>query len=138
MKLVVDASVSVKWYIPEIYEQEAGKLLQGSYQLHVPELILPEFCNVIWMKVRRNEITKAEGEKIVSAFSKKRWTIHTHQKIIKSAYTGAELSGKTVYDWTYLALAISLNCEMVTADSKFYKALETTTFKKNLKWIEDV
>ena len=141
MNFVVDASVSVKWYIPEIYEQEASKLLTGNHHLHAPELILPEFCNVIWMKVRRAEITKTKGEKIVDAFSKlskQTLIIHSHKKIIKAAFAGAESSGKTVYDWTYLALAISLSCEMFTADSKFYKALENTPVKKHLRWIEDI
>lgn len=141
MKFVIDASVAVKWYVPEIYEQEATKLLKGGHNFHAPELFLPEFCNVIWMKLRRNEITKNEGEKIVFAFasySEKKIIIHSHQKTIKAAYTGAEASGKTVYDWTYLALAILLSCEMVTADSKFYKALETTPVKKHLRWIEDI
>ncbi len=141
MKFVIDASVAVKWYVPEIYEQEATTLLKGGHDFHAPELFLPEFCNVIWMKVRRNEINKSVGEKIVSAFalySEKKIKIHSHQSVIKSAYIGAESSGKTVYDWTYLALAISLSCEMVTADGKFYRALETTPVKEHLRWIEDI
>lgn len=137
MNYVVDASVSVKWYIPEIYEQEAARLLKGRHSFHVPEIILPEFSNIIWKKVRRGEITNTEGETIISAFSRKRWRIHSHKKIIKSAYAGAEATGQTVYDWTYLALAISLSCEFVTADEKFYKVVEQTAFKTNLKWIGD-
>ena len=137
MNYVVDASVSVKWYVPEIYEQEATRLLKGKHRLHVPELILPEFSNIIWKKAKRGEITEAEGEKIISAFSRKKWAIHSHKQIIKSAYTGAAATGQTVYDWTYLALAISLSCEFATADERFYKALENTTFRKNLKWIGD-
>lgn len=137
MKYVIDASVSVKWYIPEIYEQEAISLLKGKHQFHVPELIFPEFGNIIWKKVRRGDITKAEGEKIITEFSKRKLIIHSHKGIIKPAYIGAESSGQTVYDWTYLALAVSLSCEMVTADEKFYKALEKTPLKNNLKWIGD-
>lgn len=138
MKYVVDASVSVKWYVPEIYEQEAVSLLRGKNQFHVPELIFPEFGNIIWKKVRRGDITKAEGEKIITEFSKRKLVIHSHKKIIIPAYIGAESSGQTVYDWTYLALAVSLSCEMVTADEKFYKALEKTPLKNNLKWIGDI
>lgn len=138
MNYVVDASVSVKWYVPEIYEQEATRLLKGRHRLHVPELVLPEFSSIIWKKVRRGEITEAEGEKIVTTFSRKRWIIHSHRQIIKSAYTGAQATGQTVYDWTYLALAISLSCEFVTADEKFYQALEKTPFKTNLLWIGDI
>lgn len=137
MNYVVDASVSVKWYVPEIYEQEATRFLKGSHRLHVPELIYPEFSNIIWKKVRRGETTQAEGDRIINAFSRKRWLVYSHKRTVKSAYTGAESTGQTVYDWTYLALAISLGCEFVTADEKFYKALENTPLKANLLWIGD-
>lgn len=138
MKYVVDASVCIKWYIPETYEQEATRLLQGGHDFHAPELILPEVSNIIWKKVRRSEISSVEGERIINSFSKNSLTIHSHKQIIKSAYIGAESSGQTVYDWTYLALAVSLSCEFVTADLRFYKALENTPLKKNLLWIGDV
>lgn len=137
MRYVVDASVAVKWYVPEIYEREATRLLKGRHQLHVPELILPEVGNIIWKKVRRGEIRKTDGESIVAAVARKRWKIHPHKRTLKSAFTGAEATEQTVYDWTYLALAISLSCEVVTADEKFYKALENTAFKAYLKWIGD-
>ena len=137
MNYVVDASIAVKWYVPEVFEQEATRLLNGKHRLHIPELILPEFANIVWKKAKRGEITQAEGEKINAAFARKRWTIHSHKRIIKSAYTGAAATGQTVYDWTYLALAISLSCEFATADEKFYKALENTAFRKNLKWVGD-
>ncbi len=139
MKFVIDASVAVKWFVPEIYEQEAVSLLNNKHRFHAPELIFPEFGNIIWKKViRRGEITQAEGEKIVSEFAQRKLTAHPQKTIIESAYTGAESSGQTVYDWTYLALAVSLSCEMVTADEIFYKALETTPLKSNLLWIGDV
>lgn len=137
MRYVVDASVAIKWYVPEIYEQEATRLLKGRHQLHVPELILPEIGNILWKKVGRSEISQADGERIVAAVAKKRWTIHPHKNTLKAAFTGAEATGQTVYDWTYLALAISLSCEFVTADERFYKVLGKTVFKTSLKWIGD-
>jgi predicted nucleic acid-binding protein len=138
MKYVVDASVCIKWYIPEAYEQEATKLLQAGHSFHAPELILPEVSSIIWKKVRRAEITPREGNRIIESFSKSSLTIHSHKQIIKSAYAGAKSTGQTVYDWTYLALAVSLSCAFVTADKRFYNALENTPMKKNLFWIGDV
>ena len=135
MKYVVDASVAVKWYVPEVFEQEATRLLKGRHDLHVPELILPEFSNIIWKKVRRGELSTAESSRIINAFTQKRWTTHSHRQTLRSAYTGAEATGQTVYDWTYLALAVSLSCEFVTADERFYKAIEPTPFAANIKWI---
>ena len=40
--IITDASVAVKWYVSEIYTAEAEKLLDTSYEIHAPELILPE------------------------------------------------------------------------------------------------
>ncbi len=135
MRYVVDASVAVKWYVPENHELEAVRLLKGRHDLHVPELIFPEIGNIVWKKVRSGQVSKSDGDVIIATVARKRWTIHPHKQTIKSAFTGAEATGQTVYDWTYLALAISLSCELVTADEKFYKALEKTAFKTGLKWI---
>jgi len=138
MKRVVDASVAVKWYVPEPYEQKAGRLLESGDELCAPELILPEFGNIIWKKILRQEITEKEGQRIITESVKTNLILYQHASIIKSAYTGATLTNQTVYDWTYLSLAIMLDCEFVTADEKFYKALEKTKLKRHLLWIGDV
>jgi predicted nucleic acid-binding protein len=138
MIIVADASVSVKWYVTEINTPEAEKLLNGSYEIHAPELILPEFGSIIWKKVRRNDLTEREATQIINTFSKQSITFHSHQPLLRAAFTGAQLSGQTVYDWSYLALAVSLSCEFITADERFYKALERTTLKKHLVWIGDI
>ncbi|MBA2621220.1 MAG: type II toxin-antitoxin system VapC family toxin [Acidobacteria bacterium] len=138
MKRVVDASVATKWYVPEIYEQEVTRLQQSGDKFHAPELILPEFGNIVWKKVLRQEITEKEGQRIVTEFSKTKLIFYPHASIIKSVYTGAAMTNQTVYDWTYLALAVSLGCEFVTADERFYKALEKTGLKKYLLWMGDI
>lgn len=138
MTIVADASVAVKWYVAENYTPEAEILLDGSYEIHAPELILPEFGSIVWKKLRRNDLTEREADTIIGAFSQQNITLHSHQPLLKAAFTGARLSGQTVYDWSYLALAISLSCEFVTADERFYKALENTALKKHLVWIGDI
>lgn len=138
MIIVADASVAVKWYVAEIYTPEAEKLLDGLYEIHAPELILPEFGSIIWKKVRRRDLTEKEATQIINAFSRQSITFHSHQSLLRAAFAGAQLSGQTVYDWSYLALAVSLSCEFVTADERFYKSLENTTLKNHLIWIGDV
>jgi predicted nucleic acid-binding protein len=138
MKRVVDASVAVKWYIPEIFETEADRLLRSGSELHAPELILPEFSGIIWKKIRLGEITDVQGGKILSAFISARINLHSHRQVATSAFTGAVMSGQTVYDWTYLSLALALSCEFVTADERFFNTLKTTPLKKHLVWIGDI
>ncbi len=138
MKKVIDASLAVKWYVAENYTAEAEKLLDGSFDLHAPELIIPEFGNIIWKKIRIKDLTAPEGSQIIDVFRKQKITFHSHAPLAKVAFIGAQMTGQTVYDWSYLSLAVSLDCEFVTADERFYKALEKTRLKKHLLWVGDI
>ncbi|MBA3631849.1 MAG: type II toxin-antitoxin system VapC family toxin [Acidobacteria bacterium] len=138
MIIVSDASVAVKWYAAEIYTAEAEKILDGTYEIHAPELIMPEFGSIIWKKFRRNDLTEKEVDTIITAFSRQNIIFHSHKLLLKSAFTLARQTGQTVYDCSYLVLAVSLACEFVTADERFYKALEKTKLKKHLLWIGDI
>jgi predicted nucleic acid-binding protein len=138
MIIVPDASVAIKWYVNEVYTTSAEKLLDGVYELHAPELILPEFGNIVWKKATRGELTSAEGAQIVSTFVSQNIEMHSHKSTLNAAFAGAEGTGQTVYDWSYLALAVSLSCPFVTADERFFNALTHTKLSKNLIWIGDL
>jgi Predicted nucleic acid-binding protein, contains PIN domain len=138
MRIVPDASVAIKWYINEVHTSSAEKLLDGTHELHAPELILPEFGNIVWKKVRRRELSSVEGSRIISTFAAQNIEMHSHKYILNAAFTGAEATGQTAYDWSYLALAVSLSCPFVTADERFFKALANSRLSKNLMWIGDV
>lgn len=137
MILVVDASVAVKWYVEEEFSEDAARLLSDGHELHVPELIYPEFGNILWKKVRRGEAKSMECRNIVDRFRRLAVDVHSHQELLKAAYIGAELTGQTVYDWTYLALAVSLKCKFITADQRFFKSLKGSSMARHLLWIED-
>ena len=138
MKYVVDASVAVKWYVPEINATEAELILDAGHDLFAPEQIYIEFGNIVWKKVRLKEITEDEGKKIIAEFQKVGIITYPHKQLLNAAYIGAILSGLTVYDWTYMALAVTLYCEFVTADEKLFKSLEKTKLKKYLVWVGNI
>ena len=56
MKLTVDASVVVKWFVQEPLFRQARLVLTHRHDLFAPEILLAEFANVIWKKTRRGEI----------------------------------------------------------------------------------
>ena len=68
IKVVVDVSVAVNWFAPEIHSEAAAQLLKPEIVLSAPDLIGPEFGNVLWKKVRRREVTPDEAEEILTAF----------------------------------------------------------------------
>ena len=65
---VIDASVAVKWYVPEVYSEEALHLLaareKGEVQFHVPDLFASELGNILWKKVRRGVLEEKEAREI--------------------------------------------------------------------------
>ena len=62
---VVDASVVVKWFVPEIHSQAARRLLILSHAYFAPDLLFAETANAIWKKIRRGELTTVRGQQLV-------------------------------------------------------------------------
>jgi len=135
---IVDASIAVKWYVPEIHTEAAARLLDPAHELHAPDLILPEFGSIIWKKIRRGEITVHKGCEIIGAFLAVPVLKHPATVLLESAFETAHGTAQTVYDCTYLALAVALECQMVTADEKFYRALKAGSLASFLLWVEDI
>jgi predicted nucleic acid-binding protein len=138
MNYVVDASVAVKWYVSEVFSSEAERLLAPAHELHAPDLIVPEFGNIVWKKIRLGELTAPQGRKIINAFLDLPLLKHPNSQLLLPAFEGALQSAQTVYDWTYLALAVALNLELVTADEKFYHALAHGSLARHLCWVTDI
>jgi len=58
--LVVDASVTIKWYFQEHYSREARSLVSEQYKLFAPDLLLSEVGSIIWQKVKKGELPVEE------------------------------------------------------------------------------
>ena len=60
MRLVVDASVAVKWLIAEDGSDAAALLLMDGDDLHAPRLMASEVANALWRKIRKDEIERGQ------------------------------------------------------------------------------
>jgi predicted nucleic acid-binding protein len=49
---VVDASVGIKWMLPEPHSAEALRLHAPTHQLHGPAFFTIELANILWKKIR--------------------------------------------------------------------------------------
>jgi predicted nucleic acid-binding protein len=58
-RVVIDASVAVKWVVPEPGSERAELLLDRG--LVAPDLLFAECANILWEKVRRGELTTEEA-----------------------------------------------------------------------------
>jgi predicted nucleic acid-binding protein len=135
---VVDASVGLKWFVPEVHEPHARRLQNPNFQLHVPTLFDVEIGNILWKKVGRGELTRAEADAILGQLPALPLTRHLEAPLLTLAFDLANETQRTVYDSLYLALAVQLGGRMVTADQRLYNALQGTAHAAHLCWVVDV
>jgi predicted nucleic acid-binding protein len=121
--LVVDASVVVKWFVPEIHSDKARRLLELSHQYFAPDLLFAEAANTIWKKVRRRELKPADGQRLVVDIDRIAVNAIPCRLLADDAYALAITTARTVYDCLYMALAVRLNTRMLTADDRLVAGL---------------
>jgi predicted nucleic acid-binding protein len=135
---VADASVAVKWYVPEIHSDEALRLLEPGNELHVPDLMQAEVGNILWKKARRGELTPSEARRMAGAILVAPLRVHATSSLLDGALDIALRTDRTVYDALYVALAVALDVGLVTADRRLFQALERSTLRRHVTWVQDL
>jgi predicted nucleic acid-binding protein len=122
VRTVVDGSVAAKWYFAEPGHESADRILAagiaGEQELLAPDLIVPEFVNVLWKRVRRRECSREAADEILAL-----WSVDCPQLVASSvlsvrAFELATALDQPAYDCLYLALAIELEASLATADRR--------------------
>ena len=139
--VVVDASLALKWLVEEEFSDEAHAVLRswGTERRHLaaPYLMLAEVTTALHRRVVRSELTvdDAEGllEDLMSLGIKLHETPDIHGRALELA---SRLNQGAVYDAHYLALADILDCELWTADEKFFRAARPAV--ENVRWIGEL
>jgi len=134
-KLVVDASVAIKWLVAETLTDEALAILGSDRELVAPDLLPIEVGNVLWKKVRAADLTTDQAIERFEGLGKMGLRIVGTGPIQSRAIQLAFETGRTVYDSLYLALAIAEDCQLVTADERFVNALHGTTHAPRITWL---
>lgn len=135
--IVVDASVVIKWFIPEVHTIAAARLLEKKLRLLAPNLIFAEVGNILWKKQRLQELTLDIASAILDDFKRLPFDSYENEFLLDAAWQIATTYKCTVYDSLYVALAQTENCLLVTADKALFNTLNSTSLAKLLLWVED-
>ena len=106
---VVDASVVVKWFVPEIHSDASRRLLLFPHEYVAPALLFAETANTIWKKIGRKELTGEEGQQLVADIGRIAVETVPCRALAEDAHALANATGRTVYDSMYVALAVRLD-----------------------------
>jgi predicted nucleic acid-binding protein len=137
-RVVVDASVAMKWFVPEELSTESRQLLATGYELLAPDLIWAELGNVLWKKHRRRELDERTATRLLRDFSRVPIEFHASEHWAEGALELAIRYGVTVYDGLYLALAAGNACRLVTADQRLHRACQGGPLAQVLSWVRDI
>ncbi len=133
IKVVIDCGLLAKLFIPEEGSDAAAgtfeKWRTSDAELWAPELLLIEFTNVMWHKVKRKELSYQLARANISDLLKLPINIAKHSILIEAAFRLAEEFNITAYDACYAALAHYLRAPFATADKKLATRLKESSIE---------
>lgn len=124
MTLVVDASVALKWVIPEAGSESAEALRARDADLIAPTLVMAEIGNALWKKTMRKQIGRGEAVSALRLVLSHFIEFIPLDGLRDIALDLALQLRHPIYDCFYLALARRERCTLVTADKKLLKIAE--------------
>jgi predicted nucleic acid-binding protein len=120
MRVVVDASVAVKWVVNEP-RTEAALALRDE-ELIAPALWLAEAANALWRHVRLGELNRNQALARLSELQTAPVASLPIEPHVAKALELATEADHPVYDCVYLALALHQQARVVTDDRRFLAA----------------
>ena len=122
-RIVVDASLGLKWVLVEEHSDRAVALGPGR-ELLTSALFWAESGNAIAMRVRRCDLGAAQADEVFRDLL----AVPLRTRLLDGTSVAAALAiardlMHPIYDCCYLALAVEENCVVVTADQRFHSAV---------------
>jgi predicted nucleic acid-binding protein len=137
--IVLDASVAVKWFLPEKVETLASEALallgrsgRNEIQIIVPDLFWVEFASVLWKAIWRGNFPKDSADAALASLKRFDFPTVPSLELLDNAFQIATAPGQTVYDCLYVALAVQTNAQLITADERLVNALAA---RFPVKWL---
>lgn len=135
-RVVVDASVALKWYLND--ETDGGKALSllnsfvsRSVDLFAPTLLEYEVINGLVIAQKRGRIPQATVAVAISAFQELRISFEGIADLSERLLFYCSKYGRSAYDASYIAMAEREKADFVTADTTLYHAVS-----KDLAWVQ--
>ena len=130
--IVVDASVAVKWFVPEEGTAEADALLRSDIPRAAPEHLLAEVGEAL-LRHHREEQLPLEFCRAALADLREVVTLFPTEALARDAFDIAAEGRCSVYDALYVAAAERWDCVVLTADAKLIAKLDASPWRSRLR-----
>ena len=112
------------------------RLIYRVCRLHAQTFFALEVRHSICKKIRRQELSKEKGDAILEELAHLVVQKHSDHRLFRPAYTLARQTHRSLYDCIYLALAETIDGQVVTADRKFYTAIAKGQYRRRVLWVK--
>ena len=115
---MLDASVLAALYVedPATEQSEAALARVAGEELHTPDFVVLEVANVLWKRVRREELHAEDAMAAIADLSAASIQFHPVGGLVAQSLALALSHGFTAYDATYVALATRVGGTVMTND----------------------
>lgn len=127
-RFVIDANIAAKWYLPESDSAAAEKLVELDAEFHAPNFLETEFASIFWKHcaAQKSSIDVWRTARVQLRKVIQNW--HLDERLHDSALELAIFHRHHVFDCIYLALAVQIDGEVVTADKQFLARFANSSF----------
>ena len=129
MRFVLDASIALAWVFPDETSEVANLLRKGlrTGEAIAPPLLVYEIGNALLNAVRRGRISGAERRKLCGVLAALPIEVDSLSapRVWGAASDLAEEHGITIYDASYLELAVRTGLPLATLDHALVRAAES-------------
>jgi predicted nucleic acid-binding protein len=115
---VADASVALKWFVPEELGDAAERLIASGHPLHAPRFLAVETVNAAWKNWRKRLIGEAIVRDVGAKLEELVDAWHADELLLPEAAKLALGLSHPVFDCLYLVLARRLGTAVVTTDKR--------------------
>ena len=139
--VIVDASLAVKWLVREEHSDEARAISRSwaseGTRTAAPYLMPVEVANALHRRVVRGELAADDAARLLENLLASGIELREPPGIhVRALEVARELAQGAVYDSHYLALAQKLDCDLWTADEKFFRVARQAA--PNIRWIGEL
>ncbi|AIE87354.1 type II toxin-antitoxin system VapC family toxin [Fimbriimonas ginsengisoli] len=136
-RVVVDASVVLKWYFHEAFSEEALRVANHAHEVVVPDLIFGQVGAVLWRRVKSGEMKREDAHKVLANLRRLPLTTVSPSELAPAALEIATATARTFNESVYFALAMRERTKLVTADRWWFTLLSTGPMRRYLRWVGD-
>ena len=128
MTVVVDASVALRWVLPEEGTEDALRLWdrwqRAAERVVAPPIFRSEVTNVLHVKVRRGHIGLHDAAEALDSLLSIVEADEPEGLYDRALAMASEFGLSAAYDALYLALAEFRGCEVWTADLRLVRSVQ--------------